>query len=145
MKDKFNFGRVIENLKRVKNDLPRVLAADTKKYFVDSFNGEEWDGKKWEDVQRHKKKGGSSRNQSAILVQSGTLRRAVVNSLKKATWDSIEFRVSDVKYAKVHNEGLRAGRGAGFQMPKRTFMADTKELRKLQRNRIDQFIDKIWE
>jgi phage gpG-like protein len=25
-------------------------------------------------------------------------------------------------YAKVHNEGLRAGRGAGFTMPRRQFM-----------------------
>lgn len=145
MNSKFNFGRVIENLKKVKNDLPRVLAADTKKYFVDSFNKQEWEGQKWKEPKRKEKTGGSSRNQSATLVQSGRLRRAVINSLQSATFENISFKVVDVKYAKVHNEGLHAGRGAGFDMPKRTFMGDTKELRKIQRNKIKQYIDNIWQ
>jgi phage gpG-like protein len=33
-------------------------------------------------------------------------------------------------YGRVHNEGLRAGRGTGFQMPKRQFIGDHPELRK---------------
>lgn len=145
MANKFNFGRIIDNLKRVKSELPRVLANDTKNFFVGEFNHQEWDGKKWQEPQRKLKKGGSSRNQSATLVQSGRLRRAVINSLQSATFDAIKFKVVDVPYAEVHNEGLRAGRGKGFIMPKRTFMADTLKLRKLQVNRIEKYIDKIWQ
>ncbi len=51
-------------------------------------------------------------------------------------YNSIEYTVSDaevviqnrVPYAAVHNEGLRAGRGKGFQMPRRQFIGKSKEL-----------------
>ena len=78
-------------------------------------------------------------------MQSGTLRRAVINSLQQATFKLIHFEVKDVAYAQVHNEGLRAGRGIGFQMPKRQFMGQTKKLGEIQRRVIDKTIDKIWQ
>lgn len=51
-------------------------------------------------------------------------------------YNSIDYRVSNdevvienrVPYAAVHNEGLRAGRGKGFQMPRRQFIGESKEL-----------------
>lgn len=51
-------------------------------------------------------------------------------------YNSIDYRVSNgevvienrVPYAAVHNEGLRAGRGKGFQMPRRQFIGKSKEL-----------------
>lgn len=145
MADSFNFDRILRNLEKVKTFLPKTLANDTKNYFVrDNFNKQEWNGVKWKDVKRRDKKGSSS-NSSAILVQSGTLRRAVVNSLQSATFNKIHFEVKDVPYAQVHNEGLRAGRGAGFQMPKRQFMGQTNKLTRIQRGVIDKTIDKIWQ
>ena len=78
-------------------------------------------------------------------MQSGTLRRAVVNSLQEANFKRIHFEVKDVVYAKVHNEGLRAGRGLGFQMPKRQFMGQTRKLGEIQMRVIDKTIDKIWQ
>lgn len=35
---------------------------------------------------------------------------------------------SDTIYAKVHNEGLRAGRGKGFIMPQRQFLGPSEAL-----------------
>jgi len=145
MAERFNFQRVIANMDRIKTTLPRVLANETKNYFVGEFNKQQWDGKRWLDPKRKQKTTGSSRNQSATLVQSGTLRRAVINSLQQATFKLIHFEVKDVAYAKVHNEGLRAGRGIGFQMPKRQFMGQTKKLGEIQRRVIDKTIDKIWQ
>jgi len=145
MAERFNFQRVIANMDRIKTTLPRVLANETKNYFVGEFNKQQWDGKRWLDPKRKQKTTGSSRNQSATLVQSGTLRRAVINSLQQATFKLIHFEVKDVAYAKVHNEGLRAGRGLGFQMPKRQFMGQTKKLGEIQRRVIDKTIDKIWQ
>ena len=145
MAERFNFQRVIANMDRIKTTLPRVLANETKNYFVGEFNKQQWDGKRWLDPKRKQKTTGSSRNQSATLVQSGTLRRAVINSLQQATFKLIHFEVKDVAYAKVHNEGLRAGRGIGFQMPKRQFMGQTKKLGETQRRVIDKTIDKIWQ
>jgi phage gpG-like protein len=65
--------------------------------------------KKWKEVKR--KGGKSRRSNSAILVQTGRMRRAVANSLKKATFDLIEFNVTEAtakggfNYAAVHQFG----------------------------------------
>ena len=145
MAERFNFQRVIANMDRIKTTLPKVLANETKNYFVGEFNTQQWDGKRWLDPKRKQKTTGSSRNQSATLVQSGTLRRAVIGSLQEANFKRIHFEVKDVAYAKVHNEGLRAGRGLGFQMPKRQFMGQTRKLGEIQMRVIDKTIDKIWQ
>ena len=54
---------------------------------------------------------------------------------------------SSIKYtpgnAKVHNEGLRAGRGKGFKMPKRQFMGESKELNRKVLRLIEDEIKKI--
>ncbi len=143
MASKFNFDRVIANMDKVKNILPKVLANETKNYFVGEFNKQEWNRTKWKPSKRqtNPKK---TRDTASTLVQSGTLRRAVINSLQSATFEKIYFEVKDVDYAQVHNEGLRAGRGAGFQMPKRQFMGQTNKLTRIQRDTIDKTIDKIW-
>ena len=149
MRDKFNFDEVIKKLKAVKSTVPALLANDTKNYFVKSFNSESWDGKKWKQVDRRVpgtksyKSSKKSARTSHILVRSGRLRRAVANSLKSATFEKIQFEVN-VPYAQVHNDGLRAGRGAGFMMPRRRFMGDTKELRRLQRKRLNDEIKKAF-
>jgi phage gpG-like protein len=36
--------------------------------------------------------------------------------------------INEVPYAIVHNEGRRAGRGKGFQMPRRQFIGESREL-----------------
>ena len=55
MADSFNFQRVIANMDRVKTTLPKVLANETKNYFiVENFNKQQWDGKPWEEVERRK-------------------------------------------------------------------------------------------
>jgi len=154
MAERFNFQRVIANMDRVKTTLPKVLANETKNYFiVENFNKQQWDGKPWEEVERRKEgtkayKYATPANRTRqILIGSGSgiLRRAVINSLQKATFELIHFEVKDVVYAKVHNEGLRAGRGLGFQMPKRQFMGQTRKLGEIQRRVIDKTIDKIWQ
>ena len=145
MANKFNFDKVIANLQRTKRDLPVKLANETKNYFLSSWQKQGWDGQKWQEPLRKKKKGGSSRNNSATLVQSGRLRRDVANSLRQATFDKIFFRV-DNPYAQIHNEG-GTGRAFGkhsFKMPKRQFIGQTNELRNKQIAIIKQYIGGIW-
>lgn len=146
MSNPFNFDRVKQNIERIKRTLPILLANDAKEYFLASFKAQGWDGQSWQSVKRQGKKG-SSRNNSAILVQSGRLRLSVANSIKLVSWDKIILRIdgNEVPYAKVHNDGLRAGRGAGFIMPKRHFFGDSPFLRLKQRNHINDAIDKIWQ
>ena len=66
-------------------------------------------------------------------------------------YNSIEYTVSDadvvienrVPYAAVHNEGLRAGRGEGFQMPRRQFIGESKELNEEIKEMIENELSKI--
>ena len=142
--DKFNFDRVVKNLQNVKTVVPKKIANETKNFFVREFNSQSWDGTAWRPVLRASRSGGSSRNRSAILVQSGKLRRGLINSIREASFNKILLQVVDVSYAKGHNEGLNAGRSPGFKMPKRTFMGQTKRLTTLQREIIVKNIDAIW-
>ena len=151
--NKFNFNIVIAQLEKAKSILPRVLSIETKKFFLNSWADQGWDGKKWEEVKRRipgtkeykypKKKGVASRHGRAILVGKGTgnLRKAVQNSLKEATFNRILFRV-ELQYAAVHNEGLPMRNGK--RMPQRRFMGDSPSLRRIQMNIIHKEIDKIW-
>lgn len=151
--NRFNFDRVIKNLKRVKSDLPKQLSKDTLNYFVASFNKEEWDGVKWKEVQRrtpgtnaykYPLKKGLQRRDAHILVGSGyrvrggTLRRALIGSEETATFEKVSFRVRDVDYAEYHNDGAA-------NLPRRRFMGQTRHLTTLQRKRITQTINRIWQ
>ena len=46
-------------------------------------------------------------------------------------------------YGRVHNEGLRAGRGSGFIMPKRQFMGESEELNALIISEIERKLKQI--
>jgi phage gpG-like protein len=52
----------------------------------------------------------------AILVGSGRMRRGFRKQVRGSAEVAI---INDTVYADVHNAGLRSGRGAGFDMPKR--------------------------
>lgn len=65
-----------------------------------------------------------------ILTKTGALKNSMRYRTRvgKKTFSVLVF--SKLPYAAVHNEGLRAGRGNGFKMPKRQFMGYSKELEK---------------
>jgi len=157
MAEGFNFDRVRQNLDLVNRIIPEKLANTTKRYFLDAFKSESWDGVPWKEVQRrtsgtkaynYPKKKDLGRRTRKILIGkgSGRLRRAVSISLREVNSKRIRFLVDSttIPYASVHNYGQRTGRGSGFQMPQRKFMGDSKALRKLQLKDIKNQIDKIW-
>lgn len=77
----------------------------------------------------------------AILVKSGALRR----SLRKKRLTAFSGTISSpLVYAKVHNEGLRAGRGSGFKMPKRQFVGNSAKMVRKIENALAQKIDRIF-
>lgn len=61
----------------------------------------------------------------AILVKTGNLKRSL--TYRKIGRYSVRIE-SNVPYAKVHNEGLRSGRGRGFTMPERKFVGHSERL-----------------
>ena len=132
MKDnKLGLGKKIRMLKQTLLVLPRVLATEGVNFSKKAFVKQGWTDQafqKW-DKRKQKTKG----KQRAILVKSGDLRRSVrVLSLGmgRATYGST------LKYAPVHNAGLHAGRGRGFQMPKRQFVGQSAKLNRIYNLRI---------
>lgn len=81
----------------------------------------------------------------AILIQTGALR----NSLRKAPKGRFTVRILSNsmadRYASVHNEGLRSGRGSGFTMPKREFVGYSLQMDRRIREMIDRRIHKVWQ
>jgi len=150
MAEGFNFDKVRQNLDIVKNIIPEKLANTTKRYFLDAFKSESWDGVPWKEVQRrtsgskaykYPKKKDLGRRTRKILIGkgSGRLRRAVSISLREANSRRIRFMVDSttIPYASRHNYGKDG-------MPERKFMGDSKKLRTLQLEKIKSQIDKIW-
>lgn len=139
--NKFSLNKSLQILQQQKSTLPQALAEATQAYFNKSFDTQSFNAQPWKDVQRHFKKGG---NNKPILQQTGTLKNAVSKSLVKADFASIKFEVQGIKYAAVHNQGLKAGRGKGFQMPQRQFIGHTEELAKIQKEIIRTYISLVF-
>jgi phage gpG-like protein len=152
---KFNFQRVIDNINQVKKELPRILADDAQDYFLKSFKDQGWEGKQWQEVQRriegtkaykYPKNKGLSRRTNPILIGTGALNREVglLSGNARVTYDRYNFKVklaidsSVIPYAGAQNDGTNT-------IPARPFMKDSAELRKLLRQRIKDYCDKIWQ
>lgn len=144
--DKFN---LIEKQKATvklfdSNGLPTVIGNIARIHFRNSFRDggftdstlEKWQPRKADSLPQTTKAWRESQGR-AVLVGVGSkgggdLRRSL--RVLHVTKGSVTIG-SDLIYAGVHNYGLRAGRGAGFTMPKREFVGDSKQLNdKILRN-----------
>jgi phage gpG-like protein len=102
MENRIQIEHMANGFQTMKRTLPLRLANICRAYFVKSFENQAWDGKKWKSRKAIKKKG---RN-SAILVKTGKLRRAVNNSIRSYNMQEIRLGVN-LPYAKIHNEGFK--------------------------------------
>lgn len=148
MSDKFHFDLLRINLLRMKQELPVILANHAQNYFVATFTKQAWDGTSWREVKRRQegtneykypKLKGLSRRTSPILVRTGTLRRAVSNSIRSATFQSVRL-VVDLPYAAAQNDGVPE-----HNLPRRHFMGNSPILRDQQVAKIKKYINKTWQ
>ncbi len=143
-KNPFQFQKISDGIKNI----PILLANETRKYFIEAFKNQEWDGKPWEDVKRRQpgtpeykypKNKGLGRRTSAILVRTGTLRRAVNNSITETSMKGFKIKVSvPGEYASYLNDGTN-------KMPSRKFVGHTQELEDRQRKIFDREFEKVWQ
>jgi phage gpG-like protein len=124
---------------------PTIAAKVAVDYFKEGFLQEGWErGRhKWKEVKRRQKtwtRGGDAPASYTlrILTESSDLGKSIeqddsrTGNGQAVVWTSpSKFTHSNKIYAAVHNEGLRAGRGKGFIMPKRQFMGESSELNTL--------------
>jgi len=136
----------------LEREIPLKIAVAAVEHFKENFQEEgfvddslqKWDPAKRKNKLKYSKKGNPLKSQPAsvnrkTLTGSGNLGRSI--KYKLSNGNIIIY--SDLIYAPVHNEGLRAGRGAGFIMPKRQFIGDSKKLFEKIDNIMITEIDKI--
>jgi phage gpG-like protein len=140
----FDFKSKIRKFEQLKRDLPKKISNDGQRFFLKNFDNEQWEGKRWRPriAYRNLSKRGQRRNITRkLLVNTGTLRRAVSGSRREATFNRIRFEVyvqgkRGFNYSTVHNEGI--GR-----MPKRKFMGYNKEFNRIVLNTINRAVSAV--
>lgn len=130
---------------------PTIAARVAVEYFKNSFQTESWERKKWKDVKR--RTSGFTRGAASmrkILTGTGDLGRSIEQDASRTGkgqavvhTNPSKFANSQKIYAAVHNEGLRAGRGKGFKMPKRQFMGESIELNKRIINELQRMLQTL--
>jgi hypothetical protein len=152
---KFNFEKIQANLSKIQSELPLILANDVQNYTLDAFKKQGYDGKRWAQVQRriegtpeyrYPKTKGLSRRTKPILVLSGALRRAASNLVSSAKvskrYDGfkmiLSINASVIPYAGYLNDGTN-------NMVARPFLKRNRELDQIVKNRITNYIDRLWQ
>lgn len=122
-------------------EVANLAAATGVSYFKGAFRSKSFDGKAWP---RAKADQAGTRRRGSLMVQSAALMNSVRTA--EATPERVVWAAGNekVSYAQVHNEGGRAGRGAGFDMPQRQFMGEAEELEEQIGRRINIFLQGIF-
>ena len=111
-------------LENILSDIRVELAEEFDKNFQrKAFFGVPWTPRKVE-----------KRGTGSLLLYTGRMRRSIRARVIK---NGVEFS-SDTPYAGVHNEGLQSGRGKGFTMPRRQFIGDGPETRKIIKRNVER-------
>lgn len=75
----------------------------------------------------------------ALLVKTGAMRRHATKGSVKGK--QVDF-IFPLAYMKVHNEGGKAGRGKGFDMPKRQYVGKSAVLEQRIRTKVQAYLTK---
>jgi phage gpG-like protein len=127
----------IKKLKKINNYLNNgvfeTVGDEAVSHYKKSFRDEGFTDrslKKWKEVKRRinpRNPEAASAGRPILTGRSGELGSSI-------KWDKGAGRKvvisSDKVYAQVHNEGLQAGRGKGFKMPKRQIVGKSAEMTK---------------
>ncbi len=136
--------------KLIQQDLPVIIGKMAVDHFKLNFQNEAWGREKWPDVKRRSKAKYGKRGR-ALATQKASVSRKILSGDTGQLGRSIQYTPesgkviihSDLVYAAVHNYGLKAGRGAGFIMPKRQFIGDDPKLNEKVKTEIEKQINKI--
>jgi len=125
--------KILRDLRKFEAKVPKMVSemgGIALKHFTKSFINQGFTDEslvKWKPRKRtrYKTRSGKVVNDTTrgILIGKGTANLMKLRRTKEGRYAvSIRNNETTGKYARVHNEGLRAGRGQGFQMPKRQFV-----------------------
>src|SRR5688572_14512821 len=101
----------------VDKSLPEKVAVELEKVISESFDHEQYQDKQssYGRFDKWKKRKEEDPGRKLLIGKgSGKLRRSI-----EVTHNKNEVKAStDIVYAPIHNEGLKAGKGKGFWMPR---------------------------
>jgi phage gpG-like protein len=124
----------------IERRLPEQVEVIAQKLVDDSFMKETYqDGKSehWKGRKNDSEGNEARDNRRALLVKSGGLIKSV-----EVERNGHDISIStDKPYAQVHNEGLRSGKGKGFDMPQRQFMPEPGERNEKLDKDIETWLD----
>ena len=145
---------------------PTIAGKAAVRLFKENFQKEGFFGEKWQEVKRRQSE--TSRNfktvkrgagKGEVRAKNAWARRKILTGETGDLGSSIKCKVlkngtalvytdqnafdSKEPYGRVHNEGLHAGRGSGFTMPKRQFMGNHPTLRKAIVEEIERKLKEI--
>ena len=137
---------MLKAIKAMKAELPKVVANESKNFFLSSFKNQGFTNTgpvPWQEVKRrlpgapvNKKDPGAKTRAILQGKGSGQLRRAVTNSIQSATFDLITLRVK-VPYADYLNDGTS-------KMPQRQFIGNSQVLEDQHRKTITDHFNKAF-
>lgn len=147
----------LQSLKRLQQEYknlfdkyaPTIAGKEAVSFFKQSFQNEAWGRSKWVEVKRrlNPKTKGAAATRKILTGATGDLGRSIeVKNIEGGTvniWTNPSAFGSKEPYGRVHNEGLRAGRGGGFTMPKRQFMGEDPELNRIIIEKLEQKLKEI--
>jgi phage gpG-like protein len=100
----------------------KVIAVEAADFHNDNFRAQSWQDSSRQPWQPRKDQDTSR----SLLVKSGLLRRSATAGRVRGS--RVDFVMP--RYGRVHNQGLKAGRGGGFKMPRRQFAGQSTALKK---------------
>jgi len=118
--------------------LPEIAKVEGLRFIANNFRAQGFEKKPGQVDKWKPKKQGSK----PVLIgekRGGTLRRSWTGTAGNG---QTVFQ-SNMPYAGVHNEGLRAGRPPGFIMPERRMIGPSEALDKAIEKKLDTLIDNI--
>ena len=131
----------LEGLRIDMEAIAELAAATGVSYFKGAFRKKAFDGKPWTPAKIDQ---AGKRRRGSLMVDSAALMNSIRTASTTATRVVWAAGNDKVAYAQVHNEGGRAGRGAGFDMPQRQFMGQADELETQIGGRIQTYLQKIF-
>jgi phage gpG-like protein len=147
MATKNTFKEDFQKLQQVFRDLPYDVAEELQAFTEENFRKEAFQDKpagKWKGRKKDPESGKARKERRALLVESGEMKNSIDTEVRGSDVSIGIHDPSIAEYARVHNEGLKAGRGKGFMMPQRQFIGESAELDDRIQKLVDDKLDKIF-
>jgi len=139
MKPKDYFRRLIDITPQIEAHITQaIVAVESQKFYTGSFRKRGFTDQSF--VAWKKRDNDEDEDDSrALLVKTGAMRRQAKKGYVRG--NHVDF-VFSLPYMRVHNEGLKAGRGKGFTMPKRQYIGTSATLNKIIHDKAIKFLNR---